>query len=161
MYDAEQQFLNGMIEMEVEARDEALGTMLREHIVQTEQHIKTLDRVFEILREVRVDLRNEVAAALATSAQMALQRAGTDWLRDLAVLSSASKNEHYEIASYRSLIASARAHGQEKVAELLRANLQDEEHAATRLEEDELRLVYHAITEEQKPQAKKAGQGGS
>lgn len=148
IYDAEQQFLNGMLQMEMEARDERLGALLREHILQTEQHVKNLDKVYDVLHEVRRDIRNEAAAALVTSTIMAMQRAATDELRDTALDTSAIKNEQYEIASYRPLIVAATRHGKERVASLLRENLQDEEEAARLFEDHVPFLVQRAIAKE-------------
>ena len=48
---------------------------------------------------------------------------------DAVILAAATESEHYEIAVYETLVVNAEARGAAEVAELLRQNLEQEEHA--------------------------------
>ena len=52
-----------------------------------------------------------------------------DSLVDVVILSAAIESEHYEIAVYETLITNAEARGASDVADLLRQNLGQEQHA--------------------------------
>ena len=52
-----------------------------------------------------------------------------DSLVDAIVLVAATESEHYEIAVYETLVTNAEARGATEVAQLLRQNLAQEEHA--------------------------------
>lgn len=55
-------------------------------------------------------------------------------------LSGAAKTEHYEMASYKGLIENAKQMGQQKVAQLLQQNYQQEEAMAQKVETISTRL---------------------
>jgi ferritin-like metal-binding protein YciE len=148
LYDAERQFLFGVQQMEADARDEELGALLREHVQQTERHVKNLERIFRLLQEARPQVHNEAASALVNEAKMAMQRAGTAELRDRTIDNAAAKVEHYEIASYRALIADAALREQKNVELLLKENLHDEEQTAQKLEAMAPLLAHRAMNED-------------
>jgi hypothetical protein len=49
IYDAEHRFLTGQQEMLTNATDPQLQGLIRQHMAQTQQHIKNLDQVFTLL----------------------------------------------------------------------------------------------------------------
>lgn len=56
-------------------------------------------------------------------------------VRDAAIISASQKIEHYEIASYGTLVAFASLLGEDEISELLKITLEEEKDADTRLTE--------------------------
>ena len=76
------------------------------------------------------------------------EAAGVPALLDCVINGAAGKVEHYEIASYRGLIAGAELMGQEQVVALLRENLSQEEQTAQLVEQSEPTLLRKALQQE-------------
>ncbi len=147
--DAENRFLKGQQEMLEQATDETLKSGLQTHIGETEQQIKNLEQVFSAIGEKPTTEKCDAAQGLVSEAKKSISEAGTPELRDCLIGSSAAKNEHYEIASYRGLIEGARLMGQDQVVTLLQQNLQQEEKTAQLLEGNAPKLLEKAMQSEQ------------
>jgi ferritin-like metal-binding protein YciE len=148
IYDAEHRFLEGMQLMARKASDRTLQTMIQDHILQTEGHIKNLGQVYSVLGEKPKRHTCDAAAGLVTEARKSMDEAGTDPISDCLIGAAAARNEHYEIASYRGLIASARGMSQPEIVSLLEQNLWQEEQTAQKLEQSAPQLVQHALAQE-------------
>ena len=147
IYDAEHQFLKGQQEMLAETTDSNLKEMLRTHIEQTRGHIKTLEDVFSAIGEKPKREMCAGAKGLVSEAQKMLEETkGAPKIRDCAIAGSAAKAEHYEISSYRDLIAGAEMMGQNEVVSLLQMNLEQEEATAMLLEQSAPDLLQKAMT---------------
>ncbi len=147
--DAENRFLKGQQEMLEQVTDETLKSGLQTHIGETEQQIKNLEQVFSAIGEEPKTEKCDAAQGLVSEAKKSVSEAGTPELRDCLIGSSAAKNEHYEIASYRGLIEGARLMGQDQVVTLLQQNLQQEEKTAQLLESNAPKLLQKAMQSEQ------------
>ena len=119
IYDAEHRFLKGQQEMLNKASDPQLQGLIRQHIEQTQQHIKNLDQVFGLLGQQPQGVMCDSAQGLVTEAHKAMQDAASDPIRDVLIDTAAAKVEHYEIASYRGLITDAQLMGQTEIQDLL------------------------------------------
>ena len=148
IYDAENRFLQGMQLMAQKASDKTLQTMIQDHIQQTEGHIKNLEQVYSTLGEKPHRHSCDAAAGLVTEAKKSMDEAGTDPIRDCLIGAAAAKNEHYEIASYRGLVASAQGMNQPEIASLLEQNLRQEEQTAQKLEQSAPQLLQRAKAQE-------------
>ena len=148
IYDAEHRFLKGQQEMRRHATDPQLQGLLQEHIQQSEQQTRNLEQVFQLLGQPAKAEKCDAAQGLVTEAQKTMKEAEVDALRDCLIGSSATKVEHYEIASYRGLITGAQLMGQQKVVTLLQQNPQQEEQAAQRLEQSAPHLLRQAMQAE-------------
>jgi len=146
IYDAEHRFLEAQQQMLQQASDSKLKTMIQEHIGQTEQQIQNLEQVYQALGQQPKRIKCDAATGLVTEGQKTMKEAaGNPALLDCVIAGAASKVEHYEIASYRGLIAGAEQMGQAEVLKLLRANLQQEEQTAQRIEQSTPQLLQHAM----------------
>jgi ferritin-like metal-binding protein YciE len=145
IYDAENRFLRGQQEMLTKASDPQLQGLIRQHIEQTQQHIRNLDQVFSLLGQQPKGVTCDSAQGLVIEAQKAMQDAASDPIRDILIDTAAAKVEHYEIASYRSLITDAVMMGQTEIQNLLQQNLQQEEQTAQLLEQTAPQLVRKAL----------------
>jgi ferritin-like metal-binding protein YciE len=148
IYDAENRFLEGMQLMARKASDKTLQTMIRDHIRETEGQIKNLEQVYSALGEKPHRHTCDAAAGLVSEARKTMDEAGTDPIRDCLIGVAAAKNEHYEIASYRGLVASAQGLNHPEIASLLEQNLRQEEQTAHKLEASTPQLLARAKAQE-------------
>jgi len=151
LYDAEHRFLEGQVQMVHRATDSRLQRSIENHIHQTRQHIRDLEQFFgELGQEPRRET-NEVARGLVSEAQEGVEEARNDALRDCVIDAAVIKVEHFEIASYRGLIAGARLMmGQSMVVNnLLETNLRQEEETAQIAEQSVEELLQEAMQAEQ------------
>ena len=109
----------------------ATNTQLQEafivHMEQTEKHKKRLEEVFS---QLNISPRTQPCMGLQGLFDEGWKvidetQEGTSQ-RDVALIIAAQKVEHYEIASYGSLITLARTMGQNKIADLLAPTLEEE-----------------------------------
>jgi ferritin-like metal-binding protein YciE len=125
VYDAEKQLLKALPKMAKAASDEDLKDAFESHLEETEEHVQRLEKVFEMF--------GQSAKGKKCKAMQGLIEEGEELIRDkqgdAALICAAQKVEHYEIASYGSLCAWAKAIGEEDAADLLEETL-DEEKAA-------------------------------
>jgi len=125
LYDAEKQLLKALPKMAKAAENEELREAFESHLEETEKHVESLEQVFALF--------NEPAKAKKCKAMQGLVAEGQELIDadegDAALICAAQKVEHYEIASYGSLLAWARLLSEDPAAGLLEGTL-DEEKAA-------------------------------
>ena len=146
IYDAEHQFLEAQQMMLESATAPAVQAALKKHIAETEQQIVNLTRVHELLglEAERIDCVG--AEGIVTEGNELLSETeDVPALADLAINGSCSKVEHFEIATYRGLIAGAQVMGQTEVVKLLQENLTQEENTADLLEAGMPALLERAM----------------
>ena len=147
IYDAEHQFLEAQQLMLESADSETVKGMLETHIAETEQQIVNLTRVHEILGLTPKRVTCDAAEGLVTEGNKILTAtADVPALADLAINDSNSKVEHFEIATYRGMIAGAQMMGQTEIVRLLTENLSQEEDTALSLETAMPALLERAMT---------------
>ena len=130
-YDAEKQLLKALPKLAQAARHEDLRHALEEHLEQTQAQIERLEQVFEILGEEPQSKGCKVMEVILK------ESLGTNKHRhgDGALICSAQKAEHFEIAAYGSLQFWARLLGEEDAAALLEETLDEERDTDDRLME--------------------------
>ena len=144
IYDAEHRFAEGQQEMTQNATDGQLESTIREHLKHTRLHARNLEEVFEKLGQEPRRETNEVAQALISEAQVGIQEAQGDALRDCVIDTAVIKVEHFEMGSYRGLITGARLMGQTEILDLLEQNLRQEEETAQIAEQSAQELLKKA-----------------
>ncbi|MEJ7711710.1 MAG: ferritin-like domain-containing protein [Pyrinomonadaceae bacterium] len=146
IYDAEHQFLDAQREMLPKATTPSVRRLLEQHIGQTEQQIGVLERAFAALGEEAERIKCQGAAGMVAENKKTLKDVSSSAaLTDLSIAAGSVKVEHYEIVAYRSLIATAQAMGQTKVAALLQKNLAQEEATAQKIEAGLAKLNEQAL----------------
>jgi ferritin-like metal-binding protein YciE len=148
IYDAENRFLKGQQEMLKAATDATLKAGIEQHIGESEQQVKNLEQVFQLLGEKAKAEACDAAKGIVTEGQKNLKEAGTDQIRDCLIGTSLTKVEHYEIVSYRGLILGAQEMGNKEIVSLLQQNLQQEEKTAKQLEQNAPKLLKQAVQAE-------------
>lgn len=128
MYYAEQQLVKALGEMQKAATTEELEDAFEHHQRQTERHLKRLERVFRMIGSTAATKKCEAIDGLINEARTIISetKEGTA-TRDAALIIAAQKIEHYEIATYGSLVQLAVTMDLDRAAEVLERTLQEEE----------------------------------
>lgn len=129
LYHAEGQLVKALPKMAKAAQNEQLKEALQDHLRETEEHVRRLEAAFEKLEVPAKGKTCPAMKGLIEEGAEGIAEHKASALRDAQIIASAQKVEHYEIASYGTVRAFAEALGEEDVAELLQATL-DEEGAA-------------------------------
>ncbi len=128
IYYAEQQLVKALAEMQKATTTEELEDAFEHHHKQTERHIKRLERVFNIIGVTAGTKKCEAIDGLINEARSIISdtKEGTA-TRDAALIVAAQKIEHYEIATYGSLVQLALTMDLDRAADVLEKTLQEEE----------------------------------
>lgn len=145
IYDAEHRFLEAQQEMAHRATDRKLKDNIQEHVEQTREQIKNLEKVFGKLGQEPQRKTCPVADGLVRETRNNILDSENTSIRDSVINVGVTKVEHYEIASYRALITGARTIGQNEITNFLSQNLQQEEAAAQAAEASTEELLQKAL----------------
>lgn len=127
IYWAEKHLVKALPKMKKAATSEELIAAFEKHTEETQQHIQTLEQVFELLGEKAAAKKCEAMAGLLEEAEGIISETdqGT-MVRDAGLILAAQKVEHYEIATYGTLKVFAENMGHQDVADLLGQTLENE-----------------------------------
>jgi len=135
MLHAEHQLTKALPKMIKVTEAEELRTALENHLEETNGHVSRLEQVFQSLDEkVKTKTCRGMKGILDEGEELVKDTKHTSAL-DAAVISAGQKVEHYEIASYGTLIAWAEQMGHAQAVQLLQQNLEEEKAADGRLTE--------------------------
>lgn len=127
IYFAEHEALKALKKMEKAATSKALKDSIVQHHGETEEQIKRLEQVFELLGEKPSKKKCEGILGIIKDGEGVIEDTEENTMvRDVAVIIASQKLEHYEITSYGSLAELARTLGKDDVAELLEVTLDEE-----------------------------------
>ena len=126
---AERALLKALPKMSNNATNEDLKNAITEHVAVTERQIERLQEVFQILGESDRGKKCDAMEGLIEEGNSILEETVPGAVRDAAIISASQKIEHYEIASYGTLVAFAQTLGESKVAKLLEETLAEEKEA--------------------------------
>ena len=151
IYWAEKNLAKALPKLAKAATSKELANAFQTHLTQTEEQIARVEQVFEILELTARAKKCEAMSGLIEEAQAAIEDTdkGTA-TRDAALIISAQKAEHYEIAAYGSLAQWARTMGQNEIADLLQKTLDEEKETDVIL--TELAVSSINITADEEPQ---------
>jgi ferritin-like metal-binding protein YciE len=115
------------------AKEEKLKTSLQQHLEETKEQVKRLEKFGKIL-DMKFDGKEcEGMKGLLKEGEEVMKLKGNEELIDKTLISGARKVEHYEIIGYKSLIMLAKQIRSEEAEKLLKQNLDEEEVADTKL----------------------------
>ena len=135
IYWAEKYLTKALPKMSKAAYDEDLRAAFDEHLQQTEEQVERLDQVFEQLGKKAAGKKCPAMEGLVEEGKEAIDEYDPGFARDAALIISAQKIEHYEIATYGSLKAHAEMMGEQEIASLLDQTLQEESETDEKLTE--------------------------
>jgi ferritin-like metal-binding protein YciE len=133
IYNAEKQILRALPKMAKAAESAELSQAFTKHLKETQGHVQRLEK---ILRELGQAVRGKQCKGmmgLLEEGKEKLEEDGEAAVLDAALIASAQKVEHYEIAAYGCLRTYAQLLGYDPVAKLLEQTLAEEEAADKKL----------------------------
>jgi ferritin-like metal-binding protein YciE len=126
IYYAEKQLLKALPKMAKKATHPELKTAFESHAEETRGQVERIEQVFESLDVGKRAKRCEAMEGLLEEAREHMEEIEDKAVLDVGMTVNAQKVEHYEIASYGSLIAIARQLGHADAVPLLEQNLEEE-----------------------------------
>lgn len=139
IYYAEQQLTKAIPKMAELATNSDLKAGLKSHVVDTQNQIERLDKVFAKLGQQPKGTDCPAIDGLIKEANATAGEIEDKAVLDAAIVTNSQAVEHYEISRYGTLIAWAEALGHDDVARLLTTNLNEEKAANTKLNSIALR----------------------
>ena len=135
IYSAEKQLLKALPKMMKAASSDDLKVALDEHHKVTRNQVTRLEEVFGALGKPAKAKTCKAMQGLIEEATEMMEEDAEDAVMDAAIIASAQKVEHYEIATYGTVRTWARLCGEEEAAGLLQETLDEEGEADKRLSE--------------------------
>lgn len=127
IYWAEKALTKALPKMAKASTTEELRQGFEEHLTQTEEHIKRLEQVFELMGKKPQAKKCEAMEGLQKEAEEIIEDTEKGTLtRDVGLIIAAQKVEHYEIATYGGLATLANTFGMTEIADLLVQTLEEE-----------------------------------
>lgn len=128
MYWAEGHLVEKLQVMRKAATTDELQEAFEDHQYLTQKHKSRLERVFKMLGEEPEGKKCEAMEGLTKEAESIIKETPEGTMtRDAGLIIAAQKVEHYEIASYGSLVQIARTLGHDDAADILERTLWEEE----------------------------------
>lgn len=127
IYWAEKALVKALPKMAKAATTEELGVAFEDHLAQTEEHVRRLEQVFELMGKKAQAKKCDAMEGLQKEAESIIEETAAGTLtRDVGLIMAAQKVEHYEIATYGGLSQLATTFGMDEVADLLKQTLDEE-----------------------------------
>ena len=127
---AERTLVKALPKLQEEASDEELAQGFGDHLEETRQHVKNVEQAFQALgEEAKAEKCPGIEGIKQEHDDFVANESPSEEVLDAFLTGAGARTEHYEIAAYEGLVTMADAMGEDDVATLLRANL-DEEKAA-------------------------------
>lgn len=138
---AERALVKALPKMAKNASEPKLVAAIEEHVTVTEGQVRRLEQIFEMLGESSRGKKCDAMEGLIKEGESIMEETELGPVRDAGIISASQKIEHYEIASYGTLVAFAQTLGEEEIASLLEETLAEEKEADLLLTES----AYNSI----------------
>ncbi len=125
IYWAEKAWAKALPKMIRNATSPSLIAILIEHLGVTEGQVMRLGNVFITIGENAVAKRCDAMEGLIEEGEGMLEDTEPGAVRDSVIIAASQKIEHYEIATYGTLVAFAKTLGETDAAELLKQTLNE------------------------------------
>jgi ferritin-like metal-binding protein YciE len=149
LYWAEKHLTKALPKMRKAAASSALQAAIDKHLQQTEEHVKRLEQVFDLIGKKAQAKKCEGMEGLVKEGESVIEETedGTA-TRDAGIITAAQKVEHYEIASYGTLVQLAKTLGNDKAAKILQTTLDEEKETDEHLSQLAERSINWEASEE-------------
>ena len=148
IYDAEKQLTKALPKMAKAADSEDLRAAFEEHLEITRMQVNRLEEVFKSLGMAARGKPCEGMKGLIEEGQEKMQELEQGPTLDAALIASAQKVEHYEIATYGTLATFAEIMGHQDAKDLLGQTLDEEKEADEKLTQVAGEINFEAETEQ-------------
>jgi ferritin-like metal-binding protein YciE len=127
IYWAEKHLTKALPKMQKAATTGELKTAIEEHLTQTQQHVTRLEQVFELFGKKAQAKKCDAMEGLIKEGESVVEETEAGSMtRDAGIIMAAQKVEHYEIATYGTLVQLAKTMSNDEAAELLQQTLDEE-----------------------------------
>lgn len=126
LYDAEKQLVRALPRMAKASSAPELQDAFRTHTEETKGQVQRLEEIFEMLGQKPRSKPCKGMKGLVEEGQEHMEEDLEEHLLDAAIIGSAQKVEHYEIAAYGTARALANMLGRKDAAQLLQETLDEE-----------------------------------
>lgn len=144
IYNAEKQIAKALPKMAKAATNPMLVKAFETHLAETEGQIERLEQVFDVCDLKKHREKCEATEGLVEESKQIIDDTKEGSVRDAALIASAQKVEHYEIATYGTLCALADKLGYIEAKRLLEQTLNQEKATDDKLNELALSNVNDA-----------------
>ena len=127
LYSAETQLVEALPRMEEAASARDLRQAFNDHLRQTQEQVRRLERIFQDLGESPKGHTCEGMKGLVKEGEEMIKRRGEPAVLDAGLIAAAQRVEHYEIAGYGTVRTYAELLGRDEHVSLLEKTLQEEE----------------------------------
>ncbi|HEY8506540.1 MAG TPA: ferritin-like domain-containing protein [Gemmataceae bacterium] len=126
IYDAEKRLTKALPKMADAASEVELKQAFLTHHRETQNHVRRLERVFQLMGKKADAKTCEAMKGLIAEGEEMVNAGGDPAVRDAALIAAAQRVEHYEIAAYGSARTFAQRLGLNDAAALLQETLDEE-----------------------------------
>lgn len=133
IYYAEQRILQALPAMIEKATNPQLRSGFEHHLVETRNHVRRVERVFEMHGVERKTVNCPAIDGIIQEADEVAGEVDDKQVLDAALIAAAQAVEHYEITRYGALISWAKELGRSDCASVLHENLEEEKAADRKL----------------------------
>jgi ferritin-like metal-binding protein YciE len=126
LHSAETQIIKALPKLIDSATNEDLKYALSEHLEVTKEHLARLDQIDTEIKFKKDSQVCQGIKGILTEGDKAVAEVSDDSTRDAAIIASAQKVEHYEMATYGTVVSYAREMSHENAADLLQQTLEEE-----------------------------------
>ena len=126
LYSAENQLVKALPKMAEAASSTDLKAGFKEHLKQTEEHVRRLEDIFKALDDTPEGKKCKGMAGLIKEGSGMIEEDPGDEQLDAGLIVAAQRIEHYEIAGYGCVATYAKISGERDAVTLLRMTLEEE-----------------------------------
>ena len=148
IYWAEKALVKALPKMIKKATAQELVTAIENHLTETEDQVKKVEQVFELIGKKATAKKCDAMAGLIEEAEGIMEETEEGAMRDAGIIAAAQKVEHYEIATYGTLCTFADTLGLKDAVKVLESILKQEKAADTKLTEVAVSTINIQAAEE-------------
>lgn len=126
LHDAETQMLKALPKMAKASTCTKLRGAFETHLKQTEEHVHRLEEIFAELGHKPAGQKCKAMEGLIAEGSELIEADADDMVLDAALIASAQRVEHYEMAGYGTAATYATILGHKSAAKLLHQTLEEE-----------------------------------
>jgi ferritin-like metal-binding protein YciE len=126
VYHAEGQLVKALNKMAKTAESDELKAAFQQHLAETKGHQERLQEVFELFDEKPKTKVCKAMQGIVEEGKEVMEEDMEPDVMDAALIASAQRAEHYEIAAYGTLRTYAKLMGEDQAAKILQSILDEE-----------------------------------
>ncbi len=133
LYNAETQLVKALPKMAKASSNAELRQGFEEHLRQTSEHVSRLEQIFEMMGEKATGKKCLGMEGLVKEGAETMKEDYDEAVMDAAIIGTAQRVEHYEIAAYGTVRAFAEVLGENEHVSLIEQTLEEEKQTDEKL----------------------------